>query len=45
MCAFAEVSGNASEEAQQAALSFSAGGTLATQVSQTKVELRACNQS
>ena len=45
MCGSAEGSSDAPEEGQLAALSFSAGGTLAVQVAQTKVELHACNDS
>ena len=41
--AFAEGSGDATEEIQRGQLSFSAAGTLATQVTQTKVELHACD--
>ena len=41
---FAEGSSNGAEEGRQVALSFSAGGVLATQVAQTKVELHACDR-
>ena len=44
MCHSAEGESDAAEDSHHVALSFSAGGTLATQVAQTKVELHACDK-